>query len=289
MPGLVINDVEVFVPSVPILNWKDDPSLKRSHEDGRSRDGWVRSIILHTTKGIPGGSNKTAQTIRPGAEENHDRDRSVAKYWSTSSQQSGAHIVVDTDGSAICIADLAKETMYHATVVNNVSIGIEMYQLSDGSIYEATLKSTVAIVETLCRSFGIQRQFHYPYKGGPVPRLAAGGKDCVGVFGHRDVTTNRGAGDPGDFVFDLLRESGFEPFDFAIDADLQTWRMRQRDLVFKGYDGLSIDGIPGPRTTSSAREEGFADGMWTTPAVVKSLEDRVMDLECRVRRLEDRE
>jgi hypothetical protein len=109
-------------------------------------------------------------------------------------------LVVDHDGSAACLADLADEVSYHSGEVNEVSIGIEIYQGSDAELYEGQLESVVALVDYLTRRFHIQRQYQWPYHRRPAARIASGAQDVVGIFGHRDVTTNRGLGDPGDAI-----------------------------------------------------------------------------------------
>lgn len=260
MPGIIINDKAVEVQGFPSRSWKDNPALRRGAEDGRTRrTSWVRSIIIHTTKGIPGGRNKAPQTIRPGKGPDQGKEVDVARFWSRSTERSGAHLIIDTDGSIGCIADLATEEMFHAgqTHVNTNSVGIEMYQLGDGSLYEATLDACVALCDTICAELGIQRQIQFPYHRRPVQRLANGGNDCVGVFGHRDITTRRGLGDPGDAIFQKLMAAGYEEFDFEASEDLATWKERQRDL------GLKDDGVAGPGSQRALARAGYRRGLWT--------------------------
>jgi len=173
--------------------------------DGRlRRTPWVCNIILHTTKGIPYVRDQRPQDIRPGLGPDMGADYKVARYWSTSHVQSGAHLVIDHDGSILCVADLMNVAAYHAGEANEWSIGIELYQGSDAELYEGQLDACVALVDFLCRRFRIQRQYHYPYAYPLAARLETGGRDCVGVFGHRDLTDNRGPGDPGDAIFERL-------------------------------------------------------------------------------------
>jgi hypothetical protein len=260
MSGVIIHGREVEFPGLTILNWRDARDLRRAPEDGqRRRTSWVRSIICHTTRGIPGGGNDTPQTIRPGAGRNLGRMFAVAKFWRRDRRRrSGAHLVIDTDGSVGCLADLATEELFHAGSrgVNTCSIGIESYQFADGSIYERTLDACVALCDALCEYFGIQRQLHWPYRG-PIARLGRGGGDCVGVFGHRDVTRRRGPGDPGDHLFEKLRAAGYEAFDFEASEDLRAWEKRQRML------GVEADGIPGPQTRRALEQAGYPHGLCT--------------------------
>src|SRR5690606_41324392 len=55
------------------------------------------------------------QHVIPGAGKG-GRDRVVADFWRNDPTHSAAHLVVDTDGSVACLADLARDAAYHATV-----------------------------------------------------------------------------------------------------------------------------------------------------------------------------
>ena len=230
--------------------------------------------VNHTTKGIPGGRNQKPQYVKPGGVDK-GKEFAVAKFWSGSSRQSGAHTVIDTDGSIGQLADLLWIAMYHAGSVNEYSVGHEIYQQGDGAIYRNTLRACVSLNLAVCKLFGIQFQIHRPYQG-PIKRLIRGGKDCVGIFGHHDQTSNRGPGDPGEFIKDMLVEAGAETFDFAVGEDRAVWRERQDDL------GVVPDGIPGPQTTQALKASGYRYGIWalgkeqpdeTLPAIpdIKSL------------------
>lgn len=231
--GLVINGKAVPVEGLDITNFLDDPKHRRSSEDGAFRKApiWVKQIILHTTRGQPGGSVKTPQYVIPGGKD-LKRDERTTGYWKQDPKQSSAHLTIDADGSAVCIADLATEVCYHAgqREVNEHSIGIEISQEADSGIYEASLLAAVKIVNFLTSYFGIQRQVHLPYRNGPIIRLSSGGDDVVGIFGHRDASNNRGLGDPGDIIFSMLIQEGYEAFDFSIGQDLDVWRERQKIL-----------------------------------------------------------
>jgi hypothetical protein len=255
--SLLIKGAEVDVDGLTVRSWLDDPGMRLTPGDGRARrDRWIRSIVLHTTQG------DEPQVVRSGAGPAGLAARTAAA-WGHSTSHAGAHLVVDGDGTVWCLADLYMDVAYHATSMNEVSIGIELAQTRQLEIFHAQLDTTVTLCDAITRIFGIQRQMHGPYLGDShaVPRLATGGKDCVGVFGHRDQTTDRGKGDPGDAVFEHLRSARYEEFNFADDDDLITWRIRQRLLGANGVP-VAADGVPGPGTTAALRASGRARGLW---------------------------
>ena len=256
--GIMIGGVVHEVPGVESYCWVDDHRYKlKQPEDARQRrTKWVRGIVLHTTKGIPGGKDLRAQKLLPGFGPSQDIGHRIASWWSTSALQSGAHLVVDFDGVVYCLADLQNDCAFHAGPVNDVSVGVEIYQGKDAELYEGQLWKMKLLVDYITAHFGIQRQVNWPYRHGPILRLKSGGEDIVGIYGHRSVTSNRGAGDPGDYALFALR--GYERFNFGVDEDRFAWRDRQRRL------GLVADGIPGPKTVVALKAAGFADGLWTS-------------------------
>lgn len=264
--GVVIAGIVEEVPGVRVLSWKDNPNLRLrigTGLDGRQRfTSFVRGIVLHTTKGIPGGQDQRPQKILPGFGPDTNAEERAARFWATSPIQAGAHIVVDHDGSVACLCDLATEVSYHAGEVNEVSVGCEIFQGRDAELYEGQLDIVVQLVDFLTRRFGIQRQFQSVYRKAPVPRIASGAQDVVGVYGHRDVTTNRGEGDPGNAIFDRLRVAGYEPFDFSTPTDKITWKQRQEWLVRQFGANIKPDGVPGPKTVAALRKAGYANGIW---------------------------
>jgi hypothetical protein len=268
MPGVVIDGVQTDVPGLRVASWFDDPRLRlrvgqpRAANDGRPRQTrWIRSIVLHTTKGIPGGKDLRPQVIRPGRGPAGMHAEDVARWWASSELCSGAHLVCDFDGTWVCLADLATECAYHATTINDVSIGIEICQGAQAELYDGQLDAVVTMVDFLTARFGIQRQIPDAYTG-PIPRLERGGADCVGVFGHRDQTGNRGRGDPGDAIMARLAAAGYERFDFRAGADQVAWRQRQQQLG----PPVVVDGVPGPATVTALAQAGYPHGLWTAHA-----------------------
>jgi len=259
MAGLVIDGAQIEVPDLDIRNWNDDKRFKLSSGDYRMRPNtWVRGIILHTTKGIPGGRDRRPQRIRRGLGPDTGRDERMARMWSMDDRKAGAHIVVDHDASMTCLADVHRHMPFHAGNVNAVTIGIEIYQGSDADLYEGQLEAVVKLVDFLTKTFSIQRQLHYPYENRALKRGLRRGLDMVGVFGHRDVSTNRGEGDPGNRIMLMLMDAGYEAYDFSFAGgeDKSAWKQRQIAL------GLLDDGIPGPRTVTELREGGVPHGLW---------------------------
>lgn len=270
MPGLVIGGSEVNIPGVRILNFRDDSRLALrvgradGNNDGKIRVLPVSLIVIHSTKGIPDASDRREQVIRPGFGSGTQAGLRTATYWSTDPTPSGAHIVVDNDGTVVCLADLSKICAYHAgqAEVNDRSIGIETYQGNDAEFYSGQIDTVRKVVDVLTARFGIQRQIPDYYRNNtPIPRLQKlGGRDLYGVVGHRDISDHRGKGDPGDALMDILAKNGYERFNFFSGEDLEKWKARQKALP-----GLVADGIPGPKTNAALKAKGYQDGLWVLP------------------------
>ena len=260
--GLLIAGVVIAVDGLEIDNPATASWCKLHPDDYRRRKStWIRQVIVHTTKG------RWPQHVKPGAGPG-GRDKSVAEYWyrdPDGRKQSAAHLVVDNDGTVACLADVASTCAYHATVSNDWSVGIEIYQEADGGIYEAAIASTVRLVDALCEHLSIPFQIPHAYRG-PLYRMLPGGKDCAGVFGHRDNTHDRGRGDPGDVIFAELELAGAERVDFERGEDLEVWSRRQRKLNAMG-ETLTVDGLAGPGTMRAMRRHGLASGRELDAAV----------------------
>lgn len=222
---------------------------------------WVRQIMLHTTKG------KWPQHVKPG-KGSGGRDKVVADFWRGDPEHSAAQIVIDNDGTIVCLCDLMTIAAYHATTTNDWSIGIELYQEADGGIHAAVFDALVRLVRALCRIFRIPYQIAMRrYNGTIIPRMIHGGPDMVGIFGHHDCawdfeknTSTRGRGDPGDIAKLRLVDDGAEAFDFGSYGEIAAWKQRQRWLNMNRGERLVIDGIAGPGTMSALERHGFEHG-----------------------------
>jgi hypothetical protein len=253
--SVVIDGKPELVPGIASASFLDAPSMRVLREDRRPRiTSWIRSIILHTTVG------DEPQVVRPGKGTGGMAARTVGA-WQTDYRHAGSHLIIDGDGSVFCLADLLREATYHATTINEVSVGIEICQSPGLEIWQAQIDAAIALCDWLTGRFGIQQQIHAPYRPNyPVRRLANGGLDCVGIFGHRDQTDQRGRGDPGDAVLAALQLAGYESFDYASDHDKEAWRLRQSAL------GVGADGIPGPDTVRALLAAGYPQGLWAMRA-----------------------
>ncbi len=258
MPGLVISGSEVGVSGLTITNSNDAAWCRLHPEDFRLRHtAWPRAIVLHTTGG------NWPQPVRSGSGR-RGHAAQIADMWAGKDGGggqkvcSGSQLIVDFDGSVACLADLQTVCAYHATTVNDVTIGIEMCTLPDASIYQATIDATVTLCQAICDHMSIPFQFcSTPYANRPIARLASGGADAVGIYGHRDQSDQRGRGDPGDAIYTTLAARGAEGLDYAAEQDIDIGRRRQSALNAKG-GRLQVDGLVGPSSLAEARRQGFA-------------------------------
>jgi hypothetical protein len=265
---LIVNGYAHAVPGREGSNYRQNPRLRLTdHRDWRERrkDEVVLSIVLHTRLG-------KQVILKEGAGPNRGWDRDYAARQSGDDRAASAHVAIDADGSYGCYADLAKIATYHASHMNGVSIGIECYQEPDGTVYAETLKGCADVVDVITRVFGIQRQFPYEREicrrfadivpGNKYTFIAGAnrGRDFSGLCGHRNITRNRGVGDPGDPIFGVLKERGYEGYWVDRGEDIAAWAQRQREL---GMPEHEIDGVPEQLTRSKimmARRGGA--GLW---------------------------
>lgn len=264
---LVLDGRKVEVPGVEVTNFLDNPKLKFTDKADYSvrKTSWIRSIVLHTRMGI-------APQVLLESSKDRKWDFKGVHRASGDTRHASWHISIDSDGSAACHLDVVKHKAYHASHMNDVSVGIELFQDSKGGITVSTIRSAVRIADVLTRELGIQRQF--PAEIGickrfasPFPKnkytfLAHGksGKDFCGLLGHRNLTRNRGAGDPGDFVWHELAAAGYSRVKVDQGEDLAVWAMTQSEFLM--FDEDDCDGVVGPGTLQALKVLGIQHGMW---------------------------
>lgn len=256
--SLVFSGLAHEVPGLRTVSYLDDPKLAPRITDSDKRTRRVRAIILHTTSGTC-----RAGKVKPGRLATDDRAGVLARYQTRTERRVSWDYTVGRDGVVIAQNDPLERYSWHATSWNPLSVGIELVQDADGSLYEEQLDALVLLVDELTRRLRIQRQIEWR-SDGPVLSLlsradekgAKRGADLVGVLAHCHNTRTRGAGDPGPAPFRALHAAGYEGFDIDAGADLATWRERQRAL------GLPADGIALDQTCAALERAGRPCGLW---------------------------
>jgi len=265
--SIPVNGRLVEVPgvvTVPPAAFGGPRWAKLSDADHRVRPKlWIRQIIIHSTRGqwpqpiVEAGGGKGS-----GGQAQH-----VADVWATDPAHSAAQILVDAAGVVTSFCDVGLFMAYHAEGSNPWSVGIEMHQREDGCVFRSTIDATVKTCIALCAALDIPFQYNAaPYHNAPLHRMEQGeramrhnigGPDCVGIFGHRDNTSERGRGDPGDAIYSALEAAGADGFDFEHSDDLRAGIQRQAALNARG-ESLKLDGICGPASMAAMRRQGFA-------------------------------
>lgn len=203
MPGLVFNGESVEVAGVKIVNFLDDDSLTLADHSYAQRHEAIKHIVLHTTKGFPDHEFEKPQSVREdAAESKHCTARKTVEYWRSGHRIAGAHAIIDADGTVCCLADIMTASVYHCVDFNQISVGIEITQQGDASLFRRQIDVVSVLVEALTTRLSLPRTVALPYRG---RRDAV---DGVTVLGHRDCSKNRGFGDPGDFVMEAALQSG---------------------------------------------------------------------------------
>ena len=202
---LIIDGQRVETPGIESISWLDDPAVPRVRDGRRRVPQSARAIVLHTVHGRLGPLSDVPSVPSVRAER-------YARYQAGTAREVSWHLTVDTDGTVVQSADVAAWTCWHATAVNSWTIGIELVQERDGTVYRPQLAAVVALCDLLCARLGIERRV--PARGGVpivgvVPRLTGTDGPWSGVFGHRHQTRQRGPGDPGSFVFLALLAAGY--------------------------------------------------------------------------------
>jgi hypothetical protein len=250
--GFVIDGQRVVVPGCPVVTYLEDPRFAMSREDGETRgdNEAVDSVGLHTTTG------NMPQKLLPGAGPVGDLAERNARYWSTSAGVASAHLIVDLDGTWVQVADLLRKITYHAghRELNHRSFGIEIAIPASGNLYEAQLKSLMALLDFVTRFEHPRFRIFRQYAVGQWPMAGIG--DYRGIFGHRDVG-NRGEGDPGPLVYNFLQAAKYDAVNVPRGEHKSLWQSRQAWLNQQpqsaGLPPLKVDGDPGGATWARAK------------------------------------
>lgn len=255
MPGLVVNGEEILIPGiaeVEQINFLDEPKLKlKMGEDMRWRKTrWIRNVVAHNTKNL-------RTTVVPGKGPETKLEERISRWWAVDGRYAGAHLCIDWDGTVGCLCDLVQHAAYHAGRINDVSIGFELYEDSQGRVYAHQLKVAVLVTNFLTKLFQIQRQCPPSIDNRMLSRAYRGGRDLVGVFGHCHAYIGK-PNDPGAHYFEYLEKAGYEVFNFWAEQDKHVWKFRQAKLDFAPLD---CDGIPGPVTVDALHTMGCRGGV----------------------------
>lgn len=194
--AIIINGVAVDLPGCRALSWHDDPTLRLHFPlmGVARRQLEVQAVVLHTTRG-----DRSDIVLDGEAPPEACTARATVRAWQRGDRHAGAHLVVDADGTLLCLGDLAREVAYHCVGCNGTSVGVEVVQQPNGAIYRRQVEVVVALVQLLTERLRVPRRVAWPYRG-----ARAGMELARGVFGHRDASNNRGAGDPGDVIMGTI-------------------------------------------------------------------------------------
>lgn len=256
--SIVINGKKIETPGLETVSWLDDPKVPRV-TDFNPRTLWIRAIVLHT---VHGKSGKLLPGIKPST-----RAESYAKYQANTSRDVSWDYTIDTDGTVVVSNDPVRVFTWHAGDVNPFTVGIEFVQDDNGDIYEGQMLAGVRFLDVLTRELAdaghpIQRQVPMAPNGDPVRGVIGrienndSAKQVVGIYGHRNQTSNKPAGDPGDAIFRALLRAGYKGFNLDAKDDLTFWKDVQARL------GLPADGIPGRATQQALLKADHKHGLW---------------------------
>jgi hypothetical protein len=256
--SLVFGGIACQVEGLRTVSYLDDPTRAPRITDSDARRRRIRAIIVHTTSGTCRSGR-----VREGRLADDDRAEVLARYQTRTARRVSWDYTVGRDAVVYAQNDPLEWYSWHATAWNSLSVGIELVQDADGSLYAEQLDALVLLVDELTRRLRIQRQI--AWRGdSPILELlaradergASKGADMVGVFAHVHNTRSRSAGDPGPAPFRALHAAGYEPFDVAAGTDLAAWRERQRGL------GIAADGLPLDQTCAALERSGRPCGLW---------------------------
>jgi hypothetical protein len=207
--GVIVDDVVEAIPGLLVTSYRLRPDLAlRTPQDGYVKQGRpISLIVVHNTVG------DWPLRVLPGLGADGDLAERNASYWRNSPRQSGTQLIVDQDGTVLCLADLARVAAYGAGHhrANAEGIQIEMAATSDrtthGSVlYQGQIDACALLCDWLATRFGLPKQAAAPRPRGRelVRALADGVKPIKGLADHCCFTRNRGLGDTGFLVQAVL-------------------------------------------------------------------------------------
>ena len=265
--SIIIGGKQFEVEGLITKSWKDNiPWLKYiTHKNKRERQ--VRSIVAHTHEGI-------LSDLIQGMGPDSTIDEANARYQVNTTRSVSWDYTIDMNGEVLCQNDPLVDYSWQANNINAVSLGFELIQGPNKTdskrrvLYSGQLDKTVLLIDFLTASLGIQRQIPWNKKEDKpnlkqIKRLSSSGgngTNIVGIIGHVNVTSERGAGDPGQHIFYALKAAGYELFDMDAEEDLKTWKERQ--AVICGMDSKDCDGIPLQKTVTALKLKGYKNGLF---------------------------
>lgn len=258
--SIILDGKQYETPGLDTISYADDPAVPQA-TDFQPRRERIKWIVIHTVHG------KRCPVLRPGFSKPSKRAEQYAIYQANTSREVSWDFTIDTDGTIIQSNDPVRRYTWHAGAFNAFSLGIELVQDSDGTLYGGQMDVLVRFLDFLTRVLAglghpIQRQVPVTSEGTPVPGViprlskADTARQATGVVGHRNLTTNRGPGDPTDFPTLALLEAGYKGFNFGLREDVTFWKDVQTRL------GISADGIPGTGTQQALLAAGYPHGLW---------------------------
>lgn len=265
--SIVFGGKKEEVPGLVTLSFLDDKKLVPEATDGPGRLKWIRGVVVHTTSGARG-------KVFFGKGPDTKKDLLLARYQANTARVVSWDYTVDNDGSVAVSNDPYKRTCFHAGPVNIHTVGIEMAQNKDKEygLWEYQLDQTVLLIDYLTYRLGIQRSIAWDKaRNIPMQKTVDGrlrqlvartktGGDVVGVYGHRNVTPTKPWGDPGDQIYEKLRDAGYELFDLRLNEDLTTWKKRQMEVL--KVPEAQADGVAGAQTRVALQALGYKHGQW---------------------------
>jgi hypothetical protein len=276
---VVIGGTREEIPGIASVCWLDGNPKVKYVTDKKKRERVCRGIVCHTHEGVLG-------ELLEGLGPNTTMDERLAMYQTQTDRIVSWDWTQDQNGDVTWQNDPLVDYTFHGNQVCDVTVGFELIQkvrrnskgeVVGGDLYSGQIAAAVLMIDFITARLGIQRQIPWDKKRnrpvrGVVGRIAAGGGDVVGIYGHRNITTNRGAGDPGDAIFFALRDAGYELFDLNTEEDLKTWKLRQQQLGFT--DLKDLDGVPLTKTVAALKNKGHRHGMWVKRPVDDLIQER---------------